>query len=375
MILLFDPAPPQLQWRLVCDGTDAVRTVGMDGDWPAAIVKHLPRDGRLEAIGYVLYNGGDEITETVGLLTPETVRRLEDTVHLLPEHNEITLEVAKFFMRRNPEVAHVLFCDTAFFTRLPPSVRDYALPREVTERGVHRYGGYGLCHELMWRQAHALTGGSARKVISIYLGDRSNLAAIQDGTPVETTIGLTHLEGVLSSQGCGDIDPTIIFQLGAAGFSYSEINRMLSTESGFTALAGRPCHLADIAGDSTDPGLAAARRMLVYQVVKYVGAMLASLGGADALAFVGADISEIMPLVRDLCDSLAFLGVRCERDVGRGTSSAYVTGPSGIGLSGAGFWEVSAVDSAIKVFVSGYDPWEMMSEQVRGMISKGKEQA
>ncbi len=361
MILLFNPAPPQLECCLVSDrdGAAASHMVDMEGDWPAVIMECLPPDDRLDAIGYVLHNGGDRITQSVCLLSPDMIERMQETVPLLPEHNETTLEVSKLWMSRRPDVAHVLFCDTAFFTSLPPAVRDYALPYEATQRGLHRYGGFGLCHERMWRQTQALTGGRARKVVSVYLGDRCNLAAIQDGSPVETTIGLTYLEGIMSSRGCGDIDPTIIFQLGAAGLSYSAITRMLSTQSGFTALAGRPCDLADVLRGSSDAGLAAARRLLTYQIVKYVGAFLASLGGADTLIFVGDHPSEVMPLVRDLCDALTFLGVRCQWDAGPAQFPR----------------EISTEDSALRVLISGYNVWEAMSEQARAVINKGKELA
>jgi len=370
MILLFDPAPPRLQWCLVPEGSAptsaSARSLDMRGDWRTAMMDCLPEDHQVKAIGCFLHNGGDEITAPIGGIGPDTIMSLERIVRLLPEHNEITLEVAKFWMDRRPEATHLLFCDTAFFAGLASSVRDYGLPYEVTQSGVHRYGGFGLCHERAWRQTQALTGGRASKVISVYLGDRPNLTAIRDGVPLDTSVGLTHLEGIVSSQGCGDIDPTIIFQLGAAGFSYPAINRLLSVESGFTALAGRPCTFADILGGLSDPGaagpgpadsgLAAAYRILCYQIVKYIGAMLAALGGADALIFVGADPIRMMPLVRDLCDSLAFLGVRCQRET-TGTPGPH---------------QISTADSAVKVFVSGYDPWEMMSEEAREVIDNSE---
>ncbi len=360
MILLFNPAPPRLQWCLVPEGSTPtsayVQTLDMGGDWRAAMADCLPQQDQVKAVGHFLHNGGEEITAPIGLIGPDTVVGLERIVRLLPEHNEMTLEVVKFWMERRPAATHLLFCDTAFFSGLPSSVRDYGLPYEVTRSGVHRYGGFGLCHERMWRQTQAATGGEAKKVISVYLGDRSNLAAIRDGVPLDTSVGLTHLEGIVSSQGCGDIDPTIIFQLGAAGFSYPAINRLLSAKSGFTALAGRPCTLADILAGPADPGLAETYRLLSYQIVKYIGAMLAALGGADALVFVGTDANGLMPLIWDLCDSLAFLGMRCPREA-----------------AGAPFpHRISTADSAVKVFVSGYDPWEMMSEEARGVIDESE---
>lgn len=357
MILLFHPAPPQLEWRCVSDDGIREYAVDVEGDWPATVLGSFAVGERVQAVGYYLHNGGDEITEPADMFTSETVGRLRKIVHLSPQRNHMTLQAATFAMQRWPDAAHVLFCDTAFFTRLPPAVRTYALPYELTQAGLHRYGGSGLCHEEMWRQAQASTGGRARRVVSGYLGDRSNLAAIRDGVPVETTVGLTHLEGLMSSQGCGEIDPTIVFQLAAAGLPYPAINQLLSTQSGFTALAGRPCGLADVLGGAGDPGLATARRTFTYQVIRYLGAMLAVLGGVDVLIFAGERPAEIMPLVWDVCDAVSFLGIRCRPEEGR-----------------TGFPRlVSVEDSTVAVLVGSYSPWEAMAGHIRRMMEDHKE--
>ena len=241
---------------------------------------------------------------------------------------------------------------------MPPHVRDYAVPHILTRKGLHRYGGFGLGHEWVWKQIQALTGDTARKIISIYLGNHSNLAAIHDNHPVETTIGFTHLEGIMSAEGCGDIDPTIIFQLKAAGFTYSIINRMLSTQSGFSALAGRPCQLSDILVQSSHPGLSLARRVFLYQIIKYFGALLTALNGADAFVLHSAPSLDIMPFVHEIGQALAFLGIRIQPEARR---------HSGLLL------QVSTADSAIPVFVLAYDQWTMLNGWIQSLDNK-KEQ-
>jgi len=358
MILLFDPAPPCIQWCLVQNGNADAHAVEAETGWQEKIVANLRDCGKVKTVGYVLHNGGDLVSDAIGLITKESLARLVDCVNLLPEHNSLTLAACRHWMECLPDAQHILLCDTAFFTRMPPHIRDYAVPHVLTRKGLHRYGGSGLGHEWAWKQIQALTGGAARKIISIHLGNHSNLAAIEDGHPVETTVGFTQLEGIMWAEGYGDIDPTIIFQLKAAGFTYSIINRILSTQSGFSALAGKPCQISDILVQSSHAGMSLARRVFLYQVVKYTGALLATLNGADALVLHGAPSLDIMPFVHEIGQALAFLGIRIQAEAGRGT-----------GLPP----RVSSADSAVPVFVMACDRWIMLDERIRSLDNK-KEQ-
>ncbi|MDD5678532.1 MAG: hypothetical protein PHW60_11155 [Kiritimatiellae bacterium] len=355
MILLFDPAPPCIQWCLVRNGSADAHAVEAKAGWQEKITADLDGCGHVKTIGYVLHNGGDTIRDAVGPITKESLARLADCVNLLPEHNSLTLAACRHWMECLPNARHILLCDTAFFAHLPSHVRDYAVPHALTRRGLHRYGGSGLGHEWAWKQIQALTGGAARKIVSIHLGNHSNLAAIQDGHPLETTVGFTHLEGIMSAEGCGDIDPTIIFQLKAAGFTYSIINRMLSTQSGFSALAGKPCQLSDILVQSSPSGLALARRVFLYQIVKYTGALLAALDGADAFVLHSAPSLDIMPFVREICQAFAFLGIRLQPEAGRCNGMLQ---------------QVSTADSAMPVFVMACDRWTMLNRWIQSLANK-----
>ncbi len=359
MIILFDPAPPCLQWCLVRSSGMDVGVAQPGESPPQAILDCLDRGDDVEAIGYVLHHGGDQIPNAISPLSSDTMRRLTGSVPLLPEHNSLTLQAARYWQARLPAVPHLLFCDTAFFTRLPPFVRDYAVPYDLTQKGLHRYGGSGLCHEWAWHQLQAMTGGTASNVIHIWLGNHSNLAAIRDGNPLETTVGFTQMEGIMSSTGCGDIDPTIIFQLKAAGFSYSTINHLLSAQSGFSALAGRPCTLGDMLTGGSNPDMAAALRLFLYQIVKQAGAMLAVLGKVDALVFSGTPAVDILPLAREVCAALAFLGIRCLATPGRHEPLR----------------QISTDDSAVKVYVFAYNQWQVMQEGVQSWIQNHKKEA
>ena len=295
-----------------------------------------------------MHNGGNIITEAVSELSPQSLLKIRQCVPLLPEHNSMTLKMAEYWMKQRPEARHILLCDTAFFTRLPQVAHNYAIPFELTRKGLGRYGAFGLCHEWIWRQTRAQTSAASKNVISIYLGDHTSLASICNGIPQETTTGLTALEGVMSSGGCGDIDPTVVFLLKAAGLSYSDINRILCNESGFAALAGRPCTLGDILGEPSNPGFLAVARLLRYQIIKQIGAMLSLLGRVDVLSFASQKPQKMIPFILGICEAFDFLGVRCRPDTRRDRFSC----------------ELSSAESAVKVFVYRYDRWAVMKESI-----------
>ena len=358
MKLLFDPAPPHLRCHVYQDGSPSLHLLKQQGSWAETIASRLGPDAVVESVGYVLHNGGNLVKQAVSLLSKPALQRVKRCVHLSPEFNSMTLTLAEYGLKQWPEARHMLLAETAFFTRLSPVVRNYAIPYELTRKGVGRYGAYGLCHAWIWQQTRAQTSGAAQKVISIFLGDHTSLAAIHNGRPKETTTGLTALEGIMSSGGCGDIDPTIIFLLKAAGLSYSVINRTLCNESGFAALAGRPCTLSDIVSGSAEPALAEAERLLRYQIIKQIGAMLSQLGGVDAITFACEQPLAMSRLILDISTAFAFLGVRCRAEAGCGSFPQ----------------ELTAADSAVRIFIHPYDRWSVLKAAVESFESSNQEQ-
>ena len=358
MKVLFDPAPPYLRCCVFRSGGPSMHLIKLQENWADTILRRLEPEAEVETAGYVLHNGGNQVKDAVSLLSGQALQRLKRCVHLSPEYNSMTLTLAAYGMKHWPGARHLLLSDTAFFTRLSPVVRNYAIPYELTSKGLGRYGAFGLCHAWIWKQTQAQTAGAAKKVISIFLGDHTTLAAIRNGIPTETTTGLTAVEGIMSSGGCGDIDPTIIFLLKAAGLSYSAINRILCNESGFAALAGRPCTLNDIVSGSSVPALAEAKRLLRYQIIKQIGAMLSQLGGVDAISLASEKPQDMMSLVLEISSAFAFLGVRCRADAACG-----------------GFpQELSAAGSAVRIFSHQYDRWSVLKEAMESFEHSNQEQ-
>ena len=347
MRILLDPDPPFVRW---CRASEKGLRAGRAALGPrllAALLRGGAAAQRASSIGYRLHHGGDVIRRPALRTTPEILSAVRDTVRLLPEHNELTFQAMRLMMRTLPDVPHVLLCDTAFFLGLPPAAGFYAVPAALRGRGARRYGGRGLLHEWAWRKASGLCGGDIPRLVSVELGDRPNAAALKDGRPVDTTMGFTPVEGILSRTSCGDIDASVVFELQSSGMSLSEINELLCARSGFQALAGRRCGFSELLRASGEAGKALARRMLTYNIVKYVGAFAAVLGGLDALVFCAQDPEASAPLLRAVCRKLEFLGLSCD-GIGGGRAQAAIFSKRG---------------SRVKAVALRAEAWRVLSER------------
>ncbi|MFA5115795.1 MAG: hypothetical protein WC486_00765 [Candidatus Omnitrophota bacterium] len=342
MILIFDPSPLYLRWYKIEGGNILEGKCKLKPGWFDRIIRSIGRIDEVEAIGYVLYHGGEMIKDPVGIMTSGSIKKLEQCVKYLPEYNDLTFKISRYCIRRFPGVKHLLFCDTAFFVNLPQEVSTYAVPFELRRKGVKRYGGQGLCHQWAWKKVKALGDKHIRNAVSVYLGNYTNMAAIKDGRARETSIGFTNLEGMISSGSCGDIDPTVVFQLYSTGMSFKTINRLLSKESGFAALLGKKSGFSDIINQKGAAKGIALREIYSYNILKYLGGFISSLGGADSLIFIGEEIDHDIPFISQICLRLKFLGLKLKRSRGRDHS------------------ELTRKDSLIKVYCLKYDKQEVL---------------
>lgn len=339
-MLIFDPDPPYVNWcRIEADALTEARCEVRAG-WLDRLASEV---GESDVFGYVLYQGADEIREPVSRLTSEALAVVERCVQRLPDRNDLTLKLARWGLERCPDREHLLFCDTAFFTGLPQRVSAYAIPYTFWQKGFRRNGGSGLCHEWVWEKVRS---DRVRRIVSVFLGNQTNMAAIDGGRPVETTLGFSSVEGIVSARACGDIDPTIVFQLHAKGMSFREIGELLSHRSGFTGMLGRPCTGAELLARPDDPELREVRAMFRYHVLKYLGAFVSVMGGADAIAFCCEEPARAMPFIRELCEPLGFLGVKLRSE----------------GVADA---ELTAEDSPVSVVCLKFNKWRMIAEKRR----------
>ncbi len=350
-MLLFESRPPYVCWSLFRDrlfSHGACEVLGSDESWLDSVCDLADVD---ETIAFVLPTGPG-IESPVSYLTPELLDRLEAHGQFLGDDAfRIILLVARQCLTSRADAVHLLFCESAFFSSLPPVASVYGLPYEWYEKGIRRYGGDGLCHQWAWEQVRGRLGGFGRRVLCIHLGDQPNVVALRDGKPLETSMGFAA-EGIFSATGCGDLDPTIVLLLRSAGMAPEVIGRMLMQESGFTALVEQSCDFLDLMRDESPKG-AQARDMLLYALLKAIGAGAAVLGGVDAVVLVGEHLREATDFIIELGHRLTFLGVACTDPHVQGTVWDFTGAGSWVRIVGVPYKRAESLLALASRFLEG----------------------
>jgi acetate kinase len=296
------------------------------------------------AVGHRVVHGGTRFIAPT-LIDDDVLAGIRELALLAPVHakaNAVGIEAARATF---PDVAHIAVFDTAFHHTIPPVAREYALPRELARaHGIRRYGFHGTSHEYVARKAAELLGRPLGELnlITLHLGNGASVAALRGGVSVDTSMGMTPLEGLVMGTRCGDIDPAIPGLLGElADVPREEVNRMLNFESGLKGLCGendmREVHRLAAAGDSDG---ALALDMFCYRAKKYLGSYFAVLGRVDAVVFT-AGVGENDADVRArICDGLERFGIALD--------SHRNAAPPASALGGC---SISADDSEVAVLV------------------------
>jgi len=268
----------------------------------------------ISAVGHRVVHGGETFVDSV-LITDDVVAKLEKCIPLAPLHNPANLIGIREATRILPDIPHVAVFDTAFHQTLPPKAYLYAVPYELYEtHRVRRYGFHGMSYRYVSQRAAGLLGKPLNKVkmIICHLGNGVSMAAIDGGKSVDTSMGLTPLEGLIMGTRSGDVDPGVIFFLHRElGLSVDRIEDILNRESGLLGLSGASNDMRDVirkAGEGNQR-CRLALEAFAYRAKKFVGAYAAALGGLDALVFT-AGIGENSPLIRQMiCQNLECMGI------------------------------------------------------------------
>lgn len=273
----------------------------------------------INAVGHRVVHGGEFFNGSV-LITDAVIKAIEQTIELAPLHNPPNLRGIQAVSAVLPEIKQVAVFDTAFHQTMPEHAYMYALPYSLyTKYGVRRYGFHGTSHRFVSKQACEFLGKdyTKQRIITCHLGNGASLAAIQNGISVDTSMGLTPLEGLIMGTRSGDLDLGVLtYIMDKEEIGINSANTLLNKHSGMLGISGVSSDMREISAAVTQGNKRAelAYNMYNYRVKKYIGSYAAAMGGVDILVFTGG-IGENNDVVRaGATEGLAFMGLEMDFD-------------------------------------------------------------
>jgi len=291
---------------------------------PEAGIDGIRTISDIQAVGHRVVHGGERFKQSV-LITDEVVRAVEDCIDLAPLHNPANLTgisaVRKLFGEGLPQVA---VFDTAFHQTLPEHAYLYALPYQFYRRyRLRRYGFHGISHRYVayrYRSLRQITR-EATNIITLHLGNGCSATAISAGNSIDTSMGLTPLEGLVMGTRSGDLDPAIVeFVAAKEGLSTREIETLMNKQSGLLGISGLTSDMRELlaeAREENDRRAMLAIEIFSYRVRKYIGAYLAAMNGADAVVFTGGIGENSWQVRARICDGLQWIGIELDEELNR----------------------------------------------------------
>src|SRR5579863_5069400 len=294
---------------------------------PDSGVSEIQSVADIHAVGHRVVHGGEFFTDSV-LVTDEVMKRIENCIDLAPLHNPTNLRGIRAMRDLlGPRIPQVAVFDTAFHHSLVERAFLYAIPYHLYLRyRIRRYGFHGISHRYMGYRYRTIRNLAREQpnIVSLHLGNGCSAAAIRGGISVDTSMGMTPLEGLVMGTRSGDVDPAILgFIAAKEGFSIHEVETMLNKQSGLLGTSGLTHDmrvLQDEAREHNDRRAKLAIDIFCYRARKYIGAFLAAMGGADTIVFTGG-IGENSPAVRAcICEGLEWAGLSLEAERNQKTS-------------------------------------------------------
>ena len=279
----------------------------------------LTGDRKVEAVGHRVVHGGPNFGDPE-LITPAVLAEIEELAFYAPLHNPASASGIKTAKELFPGVPQVVVFDTAFHHSMPDYAYTYGLPYELCQKlGLRRYGFHGTSHRYVAERTAELMGKACDtlKIITCHLGNGSSITAVKRGKSVDTSMGLTPLEGVVMGTRCGNVDPGVLTTLmEQEGLDGKGLSNLLNKKSGLLGISGLSSDCREIEdGMGKNKRARLAFEVLAYGVLKYVGGYAAAMNGVDAITFT-AGIGENSPLIRSwVCNRLSFLGVHIDEEI------------------------------------------------------------
>ena len=312
----------------------------------------------IDAVGHRMVHGGEKFNKSV-ILTDEVLKTFEECSDLAPLHNPANLKGVNAVKELMPGLPQVGVFDTAFHQTMPPKAYMYAIPYELYEKyGVRRYGFHGTSHRYVSQRACEFLGIPAEgtKMVTCHVGNGGSIAAVVDGKCIDTSMGLTPLEGLVMGTRAGDIDGgAVTFLEKKLGLDADGMSNLLNKKSGVAGLTGGSSDMRDVesAAKSGDPKAKLAQDMYFYRIKKYIGAYAAAMGGLDVVVFT-AGVGENQTSMRsEVCKNMEFLGIKFDEEKNKARGEECV---------------ISADDSKVKVVVIPTDEELMIATDTMNLL-------
>ena len=314
----------------------------------------------INAVGHRMVHGGEKFSKSV-LLTPEVLEAFTACNDLAPLHNPANLKGVNAISAILPNVPQIGVFDTAFHQTMPDYAYMYAVPYELYEKyGVRRYGFHGTSHRYVSKRVCEFLGvePEGKKIITCHIGNGGSITAVKDGKCVDTSMGLTPLEGLMMGTRSGDIDGgAVSFIMEKEGLDAAGISNLLNKKSGVLGIFGESSDMRDLENgvNAGNPRAILAENMYFYRIKKYIGAYAAALGGVDIIVFTGG-VGENQASCRACaCEGLEFMGVKLDAEKNN------VRGEEAV---------VSTEDSKVKVVVIPTDEELMIASDTMDILNR-----
>jgi acetate kinase len=270
-------------------------------------------EDRLVAVGHRVVHGGVEYSEPIRV-TPEVLRALEKLIPLAPLHQPHNLGPIRHLLEQMPNLVQVACFDTAFHRTQPELAQAFALPEEITDRGVRRYGFHGLSYEYIASALPAVDPrAAAGKVVVAHLGNGASMCAMQAGHSVASTMGFTAVDGLPMGTRSGSLDPGVVLYLvDELKMDARAIEKLIYQESGLLGVSGVSSDMRELLS-SDAPRAKLAVDLFVYRIGRELGSLVAALGGLDALVFTAGIGEHAVPIRERVIQGAGWLGLTLNR--------------------------------------------------------------
>lgn len=316
---------------------------------------------QISAVGHRVVHGGEKFTCSV-TIDEGVLDAIKEVQHLAPLHNPPNISGIEAAQSVLPDVPHIAIFDTAFHQTMPEAAYTYALPYEWYEKyGVRRYGFHGTSHLYVSKRAAVMLGKDPKdcNIITMHIGNGVSHSAIKNGISVDTSMGLTPLEGAVMGTRCGDIDPAIpAFIMEQEELTPAEIDSILNKKAGILGITGQFTDRRDVieGAEEGDARCKLALEVEGYRLKKYIGSYAAAIGGIDAVVFT-AGVGEMGWLIREKAlEGLEFMGIILDKEKNRNTMTRKTENV------------ITTPDSPVKVFVIPTDEELVFTEDVAAIL-------